>query len=674
MQTLTWYARRLRAMSAEELAWRVHSALRDRTDRWRLAAGLIPKPLDGLSLYPQTPVVSRWCPVEIGAWRDLAAGDRRAQWRDRLIKRADAIRAHRLSFFDLEQVDVGTPIDWNRDHSSGKAAPLTFSAAIDYRDARVTGDAKVVWEPSRHHHLVVLARAYRATGRTDYAAAVVEQLESWLDQSPFGFGMNWRSPLELAIRAINWVWTLDLLTGSDVLTPALAARLLHALRLHVWDIARKYSRGSSANNHVIGEAAGVFVATSYFHQLPDAAALRREAGAILAREIVAQTYPSGATREQAFGYHLFVLQFFVYAGFVARWSGFEFPDEYWLRLASMIDFATAMCEAGPPPAFGDADDGYLLDLGNEVKDVRAIAAAGEVLLDRSAGDVGAIPRVETVEWLRAPVQGARAGVVPPPAARAPMISRAFADAGHYLLQWGGADERDRVGVLFDCGELGYTAIAAHGHADALSFTLRAFGEEVFVDPGTFDYFTYPEWREYFRSTRAHNTVVVDGESQSVLLGSFLWGDRAAARCTAWEPRADGGSVAGEHDGYRRLADPVVCRRRLTLSRAARSLVVDDWIAARAAHHVMVCFHLGEHCEARQDGQTVLIEFGAGRAVLRVDERLAIRMVRGGGPQDGGWVSSGYHRRAPAWTILASARFSGEAAIRSVIELDPPRRS
>jgi hypothetical protein len=673
MQSLGWYSRRLRAMSAGELAWRVQSAVRDRIDRGRLAAGLIPQPLIGVPLYPQSPIASRWCPIAIGEWRTLATGDRRAVWRDRLVARADAIRAHRLSFFDLEQVDAGTPIDWNRDHSSGQPAPLTFAATIDYRDARVTGDAKVVWEPSRHHHLVVLARAYRATARIEYASAVAEQLESWLDQSPFGFGMNWRSPLELAIRAINWVWTLDLLAGSDVLSPGLAGRLLHALRLHVWDIARKYSRGSSANNHLIGEAAGVFVVTSYFRQLPDADGLRRAAGDILAREIVAQTYPSGATREQAFGYHLFVLQFFVYAGFVARWSGYEFPAAYWERLGSMIDFATAMCEAGPLPAYGDADDGYVLDLGNDVKDVPAIAATGVLLLGERGGATDAIASVETVEWLRPPPHGVCARSRPADPSPGPLTSRAFADAGYYLLQWGGPDETDRVSVLFDCGELGYTAIAAHGHADALSFTLRAFGEDVFVDPGTFDYFTYPEWREYFRSTRAHNTVVVDGESQSVLLGSFLWGERATARCTGWTPRADGGAVAGEHDGYRRLTDPVLCRRRLDLSRGSRSLVIDDWIDARGAHDVILCFHLGAHCDAAPDGQNVRIDCRTGRVVLRLDERLTIRMVRGASPQDGGWVSSGYHRRAPAWSILATGRFTGGVAIRSVIELDPPRQ-
>jgi hypothetical protein len=532
----------------------------------------------------------------------------------------------------------------------------------------VTGDAKLVWEPSRHHQLVVLARAYRATGRAEYAAAVCEQLESWLDQSPFGFGMNWRSPLELAIRLINWVWAIDLLAGSDAMTAALSERLLHAIRLHVWEIARKYSRGSSANNHLIGEAAGVFIATSYFQQLPGAPGLRTEAQEILAREILAQTYPSGATREQAFGYHLFVLQFFMYAGLVARWSGRDFEKQYWQRFEKMLDFAGAMAEGGPAPAFGDADDGYVLDLGNDVRDVRALGAVGALLLGRA--DDGA--PVETVSWLSA---GAWAAPPAPGHHRRPadrrLASCAFDDAGYYLLQWGSLDERDRVSVLFDCGELGFTALAAHGHADALSFTLRAFGDDVFVDPGTYDYFTYPEWREYFRSTRAHNTMVVDGENQSVLLGSFLWGQRASARCTAWEPRTDGGAVAGEHDGYRRLSDPVTCRRRLDLSRTSRSLIVDDEIVAAAPHRITLCFHLSERCDAREDGRIVHIDFGAGHATLELDERLAIRMVKGGGVEEGGWRSAGYHRKAPAWTILASGESRSTTTFRSVIRIEPP---
>jgi len=173
-------------------------------------------------------------------------------------------------------------------------------------------------------------------------------------QNPFGFGMNWRSPLELAIRIINWTWAIDLIADAGVLSHQFDDRLLQSVSLHVWDIARKYSRGSSANNHRIGEASGVFVATSYFPDVPDAARLREQSFQILAEEIVAQTYPSGATREQAFGYHLFVLQLLLAAGIAGRRSGKDFPPGFWLRLERMFTYAGAIVAGGPPPFYGDA--------------------------------------------------------------------------------------------------------------------------------------------------------------------------------------------------------------------------------------------------------------------------------------------------------------------------------
>lgn len=673
MQQLTWYMRRLRAMTPAELVWRVGSRIRDESDRYRVKWGLYPQLPAGLPFYPRDVSRSRLCPVPSAAWRDGMPDGLPQQWLGRLVQRADAIAAHRFTFFDLENVDVGMPVAWNRDHASGIDAPMDCSVRIDYRDQRLAGDAKVVWEPNRHHQLVVLARAYRATGQNRYAEAIIEQLESWLAQCPFGFGMNWRSPLELATRLINWVWAFDLIAEYTSWPTGFQQRLLDAVHLQLWDVARKYSRGSSANNHLIGEACGVFVATSYFTQLPGAAELRREAHAILEREIVAQTYPSGATREQAFGYHLFVLQLFLHAGMVARRAAENFSAAYWQRLERMFEFAGALSEGGSPPSFGDADDGYVLDLGDSPRDVAALMRVGQLVFP-GAPMAGAARLAESAYWIFGS-DAAQCDPWPPLSSTdAPLQSKAFPDAGYYLLQWGAPGARDRVSVLFDCGELGFTALAAHGHADALSFTVSAFGIEIFVDPGTFDYFTHPEWRQYFRGTPAHNTLSVDGQDQSVLLGSFMWGARANARCTDWQPRLGGGIVAGEHDGYARLADPVVCGRSLTLDQRTRTLRIVDRVSAKGRHQVVLYFHLSEFCEAERRGNEIHIDCGEGRGVLRIPSGLNIELTRGGSPEEGGWVSRGYHRKVPAWRIAARAETDGAAEFTTVFEFSDPRRA
>lgn len=646
MQTLGWYARRLTRMTPGEMLWRARGATRDATDRCRLAVGAYPPVRLRAGAGAGARVRLHTLPVPCG-------GRMHPRWLAALVARADALFSHRFTFGSLQDRWVGDPIDWNRDHESGVAAPLRFSAALDYRDYRVTGDAKVVWELNRHHHLVVLARAYRATGDRRYARTCVEHLLSWIDQCPFGRGMNWRSPLELAIRAINWIWTLDLIAPADALAPGECHRIEHALDVHVWEIARRYSRGSSANNHRIGEAAGVFVVTSCRPDLPDAVKLREESRAILCEEIQAQTFAGGCSREHALGYHFFALQFFTIAALVGRRDGREFPAEYLARLGAMAEFARALSAAGDPPLFGDADDGYVLDLGQSGGDWRDSLAMAEAL--RGEDDNGAAGS-EAAVWL---TDGAaahpRAGIRPDPER---LMSRGFADAGYYLLQWGSAEDADRVSVLFDCAELGFGAIAAHGHADALSFTLRAFGEDVLVDPGTYDYFTYPAWRDYFRSTRAHNTVEVDGTDQSRMLGPFMWGERAQSRCLDWRPSETGGRVSAEHDGYARLSDPVIHRRTLQLDRSDRTLLITDAIAAAAPHRVAMHFHCAEHARVTREGTHVVsVAVRSGIVRLVLDPRTTVTLLEGTEDSMSGWISRRYHQKRPSVTIRAALETS-----------------
>jgi hypothetical protein len=666
MPALGWYVHRLRTMTGGELAWRALAGVRDAGLWGRVALGHEPRPRAprlGDTAACGEPGF-RVCDVRVGEWARPETEEERC-WRDGLLARADRVARHRLSFFDLTDHDLGDPIDWNHDHGSGTSAPLRFAPLIDYRDARVAGDAKVVWEPNRHHHLVVLGRAFRATGDRRYASALVEQLDSWIAQCPFARGMNWRSPLELAIRLVNWVWAIDLIRESGLVSGAFLGRLRQAAYLHLWQVTRSYSRGSSANNHRIGEAAGVFIAASYFPDLDPAGRWRRESRDILCEEIVAQTYADGGSREQAVGYQIFVLQFFVLAGLVARATGDDVPAEYWSRLERMLEFLAALSEGGAaPPMLGDSDDGYVLDLG-EGDHLRALFCAGAVLFARRDFRALAGRYAEPARWLLGrPARAAFEALPSSPVGEA-LVSRAFRDSGYYLLQCGHRDRDDRISVVFDCGDLGFGAIAAHGHADALSFTLRAFGRDVLVDPGTYDYFSFPAWREYFRSTRAHGTVVVDGQDQSIMAGPFLWGARARARCVAWEPRTRGGRVTGEHDGYTRLPDPVVHRRTLDLDGTSGVLTVRDEIVAGGTHDVAACFHLAEDLHVGEAApNTYTVAAGGGTVTLELDGRFTVVRLSGSEEPISGWVSRRYHRKTASTTLIARARCTGPASFTS----------
>lgn len=679
MQPFNWYIRRLTRMGPGEMVRRAYGAARDLCD-----AALLPvrqKSLTTDELPEQRGF--RVTSLPLAAWAQAKGTSAQGQWRDRLIARAETIAAGRLSFFGYREQSLGAPIDWNRDHMLDKPSPMRFAPWIDYRDVRLAGDCKRVWEPSRHHQLVVLARAWRASGQARFAQAVAEQLDSWITQCPFGRGMQWRSPLELGIRLINWVWTLDLVAESGVLGGALGPRLANTVRQHIWDVDRKYSAGSSVNNHLVGEAAGVFIATCYFSSLRGAARWRKRSRDILAKAIIEQTFADGVSRELSSGYHLFVFQFFLLAGLVGHWSGYEFAREYWERLSRMTDFLAALADGGEQlPMLGDCDDGYVLDLAGHGRDVREWLAVAAAALNRN--DLPTF-QAESINWL-ADCRSIRfTGCSLTPQTCAPSApaahcgqarddsatdSRAFPLAGYYLLASGGG--RERISVLFDCGPLGLLPLAGHGHADALSFTLRAFGVDVLVDPGTYDYFSYRPWRDYFRSTAAHNAARVDGLDQSSPAGLFMWSRQATARCLAWQPCGHGGSVEGEHDGYARLADPVVHRRRIELDGRQRRVVINDEFAAAGRHTVELYFHFAEHCRLSELGDNAFrIDTVAGVATLKLDSRLQARLLIGSENPPAGWVSRTMHQKAASTTLVASGEHLAPGVLDTTIALGRP---
>jgi hypothetical protein len=675
MQTPSWYYRRLKTMSAGEMAWRMCSSLRDCVDRFLVSRRQRLRPRSAIlnGDGSDTPGF-RVCSLPVGARvGSNGSADVERAWLDSLIGRAEGIAQHRLSFFDLKDRHLGDPIIWNRDYKRELNTPMVFSPALDYRDMTEAGDCKFVWEPNRHHQLVVLGRAYRAGGDIRFARAVAEQLDSWLTQNPFGIGMNWRSGLELGIRLINWVWAIDLIRESGVISEELDRRLMDSISRHIWEIDRKYSRGTSVNNHLIGEAAGAFVAASYFRNLRHASRWRQRSWEILNREILNQTHPDGGTVEQAIGYHLFVLQFFVVAGITARATGRDFPGSYWSRLERAFEFLAILSEGGDRlPAFGDGDDGYVLDLGHDPRSVQEWLAVGAALFARSDFKAKAEGLAEPVKWLLGEAGCQRFDAVPDwPDKKC--TSRALSDSGYYLLQHGQLDSPDRISLVFDCGPLGMEPLAGHGHADALSFTLRAFGRDVLVDPGTYDYFSYPDWRQYFRSTQAHNTVVIDGLDQSEMLGRFLWGRKARARCLCWEPSDVGGKVVGEHDGYTWLRDPVIHRRQLELNGRMRVLTVRDDILARGRHDAAVCFHLAEGCVATPVGTNRwLVHVGPATLEIELDPCLHVEALNGSVNPICGWVSRRYHQKEPATMLVGRCVCAGHTSLTCRVRISEPK--
>ncbi len=654
MQSLTWYANRLSRMSAPEIAHRAGKAVRGALDRFMGGGHVAAAPPQ---LHTNTPRFIAESPA-VTARAYTAAADR--------IMRGE----HRV--FALDECRLACPPEWNRDPLTQRLAPARPSDLLDYRDERVVGNIKYLWEPNRHLHFVTLAQAYSLTGERSYAEELGRQLDSWWQQCPPGIGPNWASSLELGIRLVNWSLAWQLLGGlraPPFASPegeALRRKWLELVYLHARAVTRNLSRFSSANNHLIGEAAGVFIASVTWPFWPELARWGRHCGDILEAEAIAQNAPDGGNREQAISYQQFVLDFLLLSGLAARARGEDFSPRYWQRIEAMTDYlASVMDVAGHVPMLGDADDGFAVRLVplDSFCPYRSLIATGALIFERPdlARKAGGLD--DKTRWLIGADADHRFSALIGAADGKYEPRRAFSETGLYLL--GSAFETpDEIRMLVDAGPLGYLSIAAHGHADALSVVLNVAGREVLIDPGTYAYHTDPEWRRYFRGTRAHNTVSIDDTDQSQQAGNFMWTEHARARCTelAFGPRLQ--RFAGEHDGYLRLADPVAHKRTIEYDEPARTFVITDELEGPGSHEAARHWHFAEGLEPTVDEKgTCTVRVGAYTVTISshhpVDD---VRVHRGGAAGEGGWVSRSFGRKTPSTSLEWRSRIEGNAML------------
>jgi hypothetical protein len=365
---------------------------------------------------------------------------------------------------------------------------------------------------------------------------------------------------------------------------------------------------------------------------------------ILEREIINQSYPDGCTREHAFGYQAFVLQFFSLSAIVATKCGKPFTPQFADRLRHKYEFLAEISQdTGTIPCFGDGDDGYVLDLGDKPDCIENLLSVGAQMFDTSTLQFPCSS--ETCAWLFGKER--RAG----DPRQNSIQSKDYPDPGYFILRNRPSDaSKLSISIFFDCAELGFGAIAAHGHADCLSFSLAIDGVPVLVDPGTYDYFTYPEWRNYFRSTAAHNTVEIDGQSQSTSTGPFMWSDRARPSLIKWQDDEHATLVKGSHDGYVNDGSSVIHTRALSLDKTEGNIDIRDMIDCGEEHQVVRYFHLAPDFSAIViNSSRIHISNGSIDLDLKHDAQEA-QIVIGDENSKIGWISTGYHRKTASSSI------------------------
>ena len=554
--------------------------------------------------------------------------DGQGAWLDGRINAANLAEARRL--WGLVSADY-RPIDWQLDFKSGfRWSEREHSDRVRFGDVR-GADVKVPWELARMQHAPLLAHAYRlaSTGAEAfqvperYAREFRDQVLDFLATNPPRFGVNWASPMEVAIRAANLLAARDLFAAAgaqfdpafdQVFERSIVEHGRHVFAMLEW---HPLYRG----NHYLCEIAGLAFIACYLR--PDGEILRWKKMALrsLAEETQRQFHEDGGNIEASTGYHRLSGEAVVYASALAF---AEFDAAHGARIQAIAEFARQYARPdGAAPQIGDQDSGRFLKLAphfirmtvreakaryadldgyreladdatywdEDIRDHRHLVAAVAGLLGSEPAEAAAGGQLEQelVSSLRGP--GPRAPVRPRkavavgdgrsrdrlleklqgllPAQRAryafefgPGARRAcgFPDFGLYVFR------TDQSYLCIRCGPIGNHGLGAHAHNDALSVELNCMGRDIARDPGSYVYTPLPAERDRYRSVRAHFAPHVAGREPGTLgPGVFRLGDEAQARCLYFGE--DG--FLGTHAGYGAPVHPWV-------SFADTMLVIEDY--------------------------------------------------------------------------------------------------
>jgi hypothetical protein len=655
---LGWYIGRVARMSPAEVAWRARdhalaAAWSSRqVRRGQLAADAAVPTGERRFAAVLPPHTGKLVPAEAKA-AVLAAADQllQGEWEVLGMVRSDMLQP-----------------DWFQDPVTGRRAPADrYAFRINHRSEAQTGNVKQIWEISRLQHLTLLATAWFLSRDEAYAQRLADQLRSWSRENPFLSGVHWTSGIEIGIRLISLTWIRRLLNEWPEVTGNFEddELIVRQIRWHQQYLSAFRSRGSSANNHVIAEAAGQLVASCAFPWFAESGRWRRAAARLLELELVRNTFPSGIGRELATDYQCFVAELGLLAAVEAEAAGYPLSTAVWQRLCAMIDSGAALLdERLRPPRQGDSDEGRALLLDAPTPNRwPSLLALGDALLGRLDW------------WPRTPPDAGSAIISAMPGAAREVTGRPerrpwqFTDAGTTLLRTTG-DREPEIWCRCDGGPHGYLSIAAHAHADALSVEVRYGGVDVLADPGTYCYHGEPRWRSYFRSTIAHNTVELDGQNQSSEGGPFLWLRHANAREIDVQDIGDAVEWTAEHDGYLALHPPARHRRTVRLDRASRSVDIVDEIRG-GRHGIRLAFHLGPDVEAEIDDACAVLRWArastCGSARLELPQLLRWSLHRGEIDPILGWYSSGLGRRVPAVTLLGQGRSAPDEPLITRLE-------
>lgn len=358
----------------------------------------------------------------------------------------------------------------------------------------------------------------------------------WIDRNPPGSDPGWH-PYPLSRRIASWV---RLGAEDPKVRESLYDQAAYLYRTVEWH---------QPGNHLLENGRALALAGAFFAGAERGRRWWKRGIRILRQEVPRQVLSDGGHMERSPVYHALVLEGI--ADVMAAAEASDWPLLSRAERERLVGHVGEMCDflsAGTHP------DGGLALLGDTTLEV---APPTDQLLDYVERVAGCTP----TERIR------------------------FPDTGYFVHRAGD------VYLIVDGGPVGPDHLPAHSHADLFTYELSLGEERFVVDTGVYEYRAGPR-RDYCRSTRAHNTVTVDGVDQAECWDSFRVARRFPPEDVEFRTEDGSSTFTGRFSGYARLVgDEIVHRRKLEADGDARRITVHERVTGRGEHRVVSRIHL-----------------------------------------------------------------------------------
>jgi hypothetical protein len=651
MKKLRWYIDRLKAMSTAEMVFRVVQAFKYFLEK-KTKVGFFPV----ITSIPET----------ITLFSNITGYIKN--------KYPDEINIFGINY-NYHQSTL-----WHKDLYSGKSFPDKYSRKIEIRTPYY-GSAKHVWEINRMHFLTWICMNYKITEDEFYLNIFKEKIISWIKQNPYLSGINWYSNIEINIRLINWIICWEILEVEKLADKNkefrnfLLNHWLPLIYLHCKHSSANPSYYSSANNHLIAEYAGLFLASLKW-KFPESEKWLKTSKRGLEREIMEQHSENGINKEEAAEYIQFITDFFLLAYIGGRNAGVQFSIKYTDMLNKIISYINSFLDCCfHYPHYGDDDDGFVLRLDIcQTPDLnfKSLLISGALLFDKA--DFLAGINENEFDIKNALLFGNEGRIKydsmlkQAPGERKENKAFLYRNEGHFIIKQ--ISHQKEIYCHIDAAPLGFLSIAAHGHADALSFIITVEGQPFLVDPGTYTYHVDPLIRSYFVGTLAHNTIRINGINQAVHSGPTMWTNHYKIMINDVLESENIIKITASHNGYKKTG--VWHQRIFIFNRLNNEINITDNIALKSKQSVKVemPFHLHPcvKCKYSEDTVEFLIEQSNNLLVLRTDKILEWEVIKGSTDPYLGWYSNAFHRLEPTNVILGKCIAFEDIVIHTQISL------